>query len=109
MRKPNTAACCVSQALLLLRSLSTLRAAGASGGLLLAMEGIDGTIGAGNALMVATRNSSTLLEWYGKYRSFSDGIWNGFSVRLPMDLAVQRPGSIALVNYTAFYDNNRWA
>ena len=31
--------------------------------LTLAHEGIDGTIGAGNALMLAHRNSSMLLEW----------------------------------------------
>ena len=57
--------------------------------ILLAHEGIDGRIGAANALMLARRNASILAEWYARYRDFSDRIWNGFSVRLPMELAVE--------------------
>ena len=56
-----------------------LQAARASGGVLLAHEGIDGTIGAGNALMACTRNASIMQTWYDRYRDFSDAIWNGFS------------------------------
>ena len=37
--------------------------------LTLAHEGIDGTIGAGNALMLASRNASLLRAWYGRYRA----------------------------------------
>ena len=72
-------------------------------GVVLAHEGIDGTIGAGNALMIARRNHSVIAEWYGRYRKFSDQIWNGFSVRLPMEMAVAHPGSVRLLDYTAFY------
>ena len=72
-------------------------------GVVLAHEGIDGTIGAGNALMITRRNHSVIAEWYGRYRKFSDQIWNGFSVRLPMEMAVAHPGSVRLLDYTAFY------
>lgn len=88
---------------LLLRSLAPLLAAPRAA-LVLAHEGIDGTIGAGNALMLAQRNAPALAEWYGRYRAFSDVIWNGFSVRLPMELASQLgPSAIRLLDYTAFY------
>ena len=90
---------------MLLRPTTPLlaQAARSPGGVVLAHEGIDGTIGAGNAFMVTTPNASVVQVWYGKYRDFSDGIWNGFSVRLPMDLAVERPGSVVLLNYTSLY------
>lgn len=73
------------------------------GGVVLAHEGIDGTIGAGNAMMLTTPNASVLVEWYSRYRTFSDNVWNGFSVRLPMQLAIAQPGAIRLLDYTAFY------
>jgi len=90
---------------LLLQPVQSLltQAASAPGGVLLAHEGIDGTIGAGNALMACTRNASIMQTWYGRYRDFSDAVWNGFSVRLPMELAIAQPGAIALLDYTAVY------
>ena len=68
------------QVLMLRPTYPTLfeQAAAARGGLLLAEEGIDGTIGAGNAMMISTRNSSVMHEWYGKYHGFSDSVWNGY-------------------------------
>lgn len=90
---------------LLLRPLDQLiaRAAIASGGVVLAHEGIDGTIGAGNALMACVRNASIMVTWYDRYHEFSDSVWNGFSVRLPMELAIAQPGTIALLDYTTMY------
>ena len=76
---------------------------GAPAQVVLAHEGIDGTIGAANALMLARRNASILAVWYERYRYFSDAVWNGFSVRLPMELAIDFPGTIRLLNYTSFY------
>lgn len=101
--------------ILLLRPLAELFAY--PEGVLMAHEGAGGTIGAGNALIVARRNATMLQEWYAEYRSFSAQIWNGFSVRLPMKLAnaeaertrtsaahAATPGSgVRLLGYTAFY------
>jgi hypothetical protein len=89
--------------MLLLKPIGHLLEAMPRGGVTLAHEGIDGTIGAANALMIASRNASTLHEWYARYRDFSDSVWNGFSVRLPMELAIRDPGSVRLLGYTAFY------
>jgi hypothetical protein len=50
--------------------------------------------GAGNALMICQRNHSLMAAWYARYRSFSDQIWNGFSVRLPMEMAIANPGTV---------------
>lgn len=58
--------------------------------LVLAQEGVRGSIGLGNAMMIAQRNATMLRSWYGEYRSFSDKIWNNFSLRLPMQLRIQR-------------------
>ena len=88
---------------LLIKPLNHLLTSQPSGGVTLAHEGIDGTIGAGNALMLCARNASFLNIWYDRYHSFSDQIWNGFSVRQPMDLAMRRPGQVRLLDYTAFY------
>ena len=74
-----------------------------SEGIVLAHEGIDGTIGAGNALMIVRRNHTLMHDWYYRYRKFSDQVWNGFSVRLPMEMAIAKPGSVKLLPYTAFY------
>ena len=46
----------------------------------MAHEGVDGTIGLGNALMLARPNASLLRVWYERYRGFSDAVWNGFSL-----------------------------
>ena len=72
-------------------------------GIVLAHEGIDGTIGAGNAMMIVRRNHSLMADWYGRYHKFSDAVWNGFSVRLPMEMAIAKPGSVNLLPYTALY------
>jgi hypothetical protein len=71
--------------------------------LVLAHEGVDGTIGAGNAMMLARPNASILGEWYQRYHTFSDAVWNGFSVRLPMEFAISRPDLVRTLDYTAFY------
>ena len=59
--------------------------------LVLAQEGVGGSIGLGNAMMLAQQNSSMLRLWYDKYRDFSDRIWNDFSVRLPSRIAAEQP------------------
>ena len=97
----------------------------------MAHEGVDGTIGLGNALMLARRNATLLRVWYERYRGFrsrrsrarapdappdpgvpsrvvgrcrdSDAVWNGFSLRLPFELAQQMPGAVHTLDYTSFY------
>jgi len=69
----------------------------------MAHEGVDGTIGLGNALMLARPNASLLRVWYERYRGFSDAVWNGFSLRLPFELAQQMPGAVHTVDYAKFY------
>lgn len=69
----------------------------------MAHEGVDGTIGLGNALMLARPNASLLRVWYERYRGFSDAVWNGFSLRLPFELAQQMPDSVHTVDYSKFY------
>ena len=44
----------------------------------MAHEGVEGTIGLGNALMLARPNASLLRVWYERYRGFSDAVWHGF-------------------------------
>ena len=60
----------------------------------LAHEGVDGSIGLGNALMFAARNASFVHKWYGRYHGFSDAVWNGFSLRLPFELRLAEPSSV---------------
>jgi len=69
----------------------------------MAHEGVEGTIGLGNALMLARPNASLLRVWYERYRGFSDAVWNGFSLRLPFELAQQMPESVHTVDYAKFY------
>ena len=66
-------------------------------------EGVDGTIGLGNALMLARPNARLLRTWYDRYRGFSDAVWNGFSLRLPFELAQQMPDAVHTVGYSKFY------
>ena len=69
----------------------------------MAHEGVEGTIGLGNALMLARPNASLLRVWYQRYHGFSDAVWNGFSLRLPFELAQQMPDSVHTVDYAKFY------
>ena len=69
----------------------------------LAHEGVDGSIGLGNALMFAARNASFVHKWYGRYHGFSDAVWNGFSLRLPFELRLAEPSSVRTVDYASFY------
>lgn len=55
----------------------------------LAHEGVGGSIGLGNAWMLSRPNATMLRLWYAEYRYFSDRIWNNFSVRLPSRLAAE--------------------
>ena len=92
-------------------------AAGAAGGVLtaegwgpelvLAQEGVGGSIGLGNAMMLAQRNSSMLRLWYDKYHDFSDRIWNDFSVRLPSRIAAEQPLTPAQLGVLS-YDSAYW-
>lgn len=88
---------------LLLRPLAPLLSAAAPGQATLAHEGVGGSIGVGNALMLTPRNHSFFREWYEAYRAFSDAVWNGFSVRLPSRLAAAAPSSVRVLAYGAFY------
>jgi len=72
--------------------------------LVLGQEGIGGSIGLGNALMVARRTAPFLRAWYAEYRNFSDAVWNGFSVRLPSQIALRSDSpSVHVLDYAAFY------
>jgi len=71
--------------------------------LVLAHEGIDGSIGLGNALMLTRPNSTFMRRWYGAYTNFSDHVWNGFSVRFPLKLALEMPTAVHVLDYGAFY------
>ncbi|EOD17055.1 hypothetical protein EMIHUDRAFT_244523 [Emiliania huxleyi CCMP1516] len=77
------------------------------GGIYLDLDGVGGSIGVGNALMLTPRNHSFFREWYEAYRAFSDAVWNGFSVRLPSRLAAaapsSAPSSVRVLAYGAFY------
>ncbi|KAL1527708.1 hypothetical protein AB1Y20_009093 [Prymnesium parvum] len=74
--------------------------------LVLAHEGVGGTIGLGNAWMLAKRNATMLRLWYEKYRDFSDRIWNEFSVRLPSRIAAEHSlgvDQLGVLEYDSLY------
>lgn len=71
--------------------------------LTLAQEGISGSIGLGNALMICRREAPFMRAWYDKYRDFSDRVWNQYSVRLPSQIAREHPEQVHILDYTAYF------
>jgi len=72
---------------------------GSGASVVLAQEGVSGSIGLGNALMLTPRNHSFFWAWYAEYRHFTDAVWNGFSVRLPSRIAARMPDAVREVRF----------
>ncbi|KAI8390850.1 uncharacterized protein BYT42DRAFT_601838 [Radiomyces spectabilis] len=69
----------------------------------MAQEGIGGSVGLCNAMVMARPNARFLQRWYATYRSFDSSDWNYHSVVLPGKLAPHFPNEITVLNYTAFF------
>ncbi|KAK9679281.1 hypothetical protein K7432_016336 [Basidiobolus ranarum] len=68
----------------------------------MAQEGVDGSVGLCNAMMMARPHSNFIQRWYQTYRSF-DGDWNYHSVVLPGKLAPYFSNEITVLNHSAYF------
>ncbi|KAI7903192.1 uncharacterized protein BX663DRAFT_434026 [Cokeromyces recurvatus] len=70
---------------------------------IMAQEGIDGSVGLCNAMIMAKPHSRFIQRWYATYASFDNTNWNYHSVILPGKLAPFFPEEITVLNHTAFF------
>jgi hypothetical protein len=68
----------------------------------MAEEGIGGSHGLSNAVLLAVPNAPFTRRWYHEYHSFSDEHWTQHSVQLPKVLAKKHPSEITILPHTAF-------
>ncbi len=75
--------------------------------MVLGAEGEGGSIGLGNAVMLAERNAPFLQRWLDSYRSFRsigrDDFWSEHSVQVPARLAAEFPDEIKVLSDRAFF------
>lgn len=69
----------------------------------MAQEGVEGSIGLCNAMIMARPHSRFVQRWYSTYASFESTNWNYHSVILPGKLAPFFPKEITVLNHTAFF------
>ncbi|KAI9476094.1 MAG: hypothetical protein EXX96DRAFT_596337 [Benjaminiella poitrasii] len=70
---------------------------------IMAQEGVDGSIGLCNAMIMARPHARFIQRWYATYASFDDADWNYHSVILPGKLAPHFAKEITVLNHTAFF------
>ncbi|CDS02659.1 hypothetical protein LRAMOSA00064 [Lichtheimia ramosa] len=66
-------------------------------------EGVDGSSGLCNAMMMAKPNARFLQRYYATYSSFDSTQWNYHSVVLPAKLAPHFKDEITVLDYKAFF------
>eukprot|EP00871_Galdieria_phlegrea_P002690 jgi/Galph1/3421/GphlegSOOS_G2084.1 len=67
-------------------------------------EGKDGSVGLGNAVLIANKNAKFLQRWRVEYcRSFDASHWNHHSVKLPYRLYTRFPLEAMVLPHDAFY------
>jgi hypothetical protein len=75
--------------------------------MVLGEEGESGTIGIGNAVILAEPKARFLQRWMETYRGFRsrgrDNFWNEHSVQVPFRLAAQYPDEIKVLSHRAFF------
>ncbi|CAO3607246.1 unnamed protein product [Mucor hiemalis] len=69
----------------------------------MAQEGVEGSIGLCNAMIMARPRSRFVQRWYSTYASFDSTNWNYHSVILPGNLAPFFPKEITVLNHTAYF------
>ncbi len=73
----------------------------------LGAEGEGGSIGMGNAVILAEPKARFLQRWMEAYRTFRstgrDDFWNEHSVQIPHRLAAQHPDEIEALSHRAFF------
>ncbi|KAI8983532.1 hypothetical protein BDB01DRAFT_722687 [Pilobolus umbonatus] len=69
----------------------------------MAQEGVDGSVGLCNAMMIARPQARFLQRWYASYVSFDDKNWSYHSVILPKKLASVFNDEITILNHTSFF------
>ncbi|KAI8967881.1 hypothetical protein BDF20DRAFT_828546 [Mycotypha africana] len=69
----------------------------------MAQEGVDGSIGLCNAMIMSKPQSRFVQRWYSTYSTFDSSNWNYHSVILPGKLAPFFPNEVTLLNHTAFF------
>ncbi|KAI7892479.1 uncharacterized protein EV154DRAFT_418551 [Mucor mucedo] len=70
---------------------------------IMAQEGVGGSIGLCNAMIMARPHSRFIQRWFSTYASFDSADWNYHSVVLPGKLAPFFPKEITVLNHTAFF------
>ncbi|KAI8338653.1 hypothetical protein BC941DRAFT_351210 [Chlamydoabsidia padenii] len=70
---------------------------------IMGQEGIDGSVGLCNAVILARPHARFLQRWQQTYRTFDQSDWNYHSVVLPGKLAPAFPHEITIMNHTTFF------
>ncbi|KAI8645528.1 hypothetical protein BD408DRAFT_411583 [Parasitella parasitica] len=70
---------------------------------IMAQEGVDGSVGLCNAMIMARPHSRFVQRWFATYALFDSAEWNYHSVILPGKLAPFFRDEITVLNHTAFF------
>ncbi|KAF1801338.1 hypothetical protein FB192DRAFT_1283008 [Mucor lusitanicus] len=70
---------------------------------IMAQEGVDGSVGLCNAMIMARPHSRFVQRWFATYALFDSAEWNYHSVILPGKLAPFFRNEITVLNHTAFF------
>ncbi|CAO3588531.1 unnamed protein product [Absidia cylindrospora] len=70
---------------------------------IMGQEGVDGSVGLCNAVILAKPNARFLQRWQATYRTFDQTDWNYHSVVLPGQLAPAFNTELTILNHTAFF------
>ncbi|CEP16021.1 hypothetical protein [Parasitella parasitica] len=70
---------------------------------IMAQEGVDGSVGLCNAMIMARPHSRFVQRWFATYALFDSSEWNYHSVILPGKLAPFFRDEITVLNHTAFF------
>ncbi|CAO3685024.1 unnamed protein product [Rhizopus microsporus] len=70
---------------------------------IMAQEGVDGSVGLCNAMIMARPHSRFIQRWYATYATFDSSDWNYHSVVLPGKLAPFFPNEVTVLNYTSYF------
>ncbi|KAG1474007.1 hypothetical protein G6F56_000620 [Rhizopus delemar] len=70
---------------------------------IMAQEGVDGSVGLCNAMIMARPHSRFIQRWFATYATFDSSDWNYHSVVLPGKLAPFFAPEITVLNHSAYF------
>ncbi|KAG1313755.1 hypothetical protein G6F64_002004 [Rhizopus arrhizus] len=70
---------------------------------IMAQEGVDGSVGLCNAMIMARPHSRFIQRWFATYATFDSADWNYHSVILPGKLAPFFPNEVTVLNHSAYF------